>query len=147
MENNENIRYVVPEEGTNYFVDAMCIPVTSSHKAEAEAYINFLCDPEIAGANMDYVGYSTPETAAKEYMDPEMVESPIYYPDQETLARTQVFVNLPEETSKLIDKLWAEAKMGGPGETIVLVAIILGFLGVYIAILVGKRRKRLRELA
>ena len=147
VENNENIRYVVPEEGTNYFVDAMCIPVTSSHKAEAEAYINFLCDPEIAGANMDYVGYSTPETAAKEYMDPEMVESPIYYPDQETLARTQVFVNLPEETSKLIDKLWAEAKMGGPGETIVLVAIILGFLGIYIAILVGKRRKRLRELA
>ena len=147
VENNENIRYVVPEEGTNYFVDAMCIPVTSSHKAEADAYINFLCDPESAGANMDYVGYSTPETAAKEYMDPEMVESPIYYPDQETLARTQVFVNLPEETSKLIDKLWAEAKMGGPGETIVLVAIILGFLGVYIAILVGKRRKRLRELA
>ncbi len=75
------------------------------------------------------------------------MESPIYYPDQETLARTQVFVNLPEETSKLIDKLWAEAKMGGPGETIVLVAIILGFLGIYIAILVGKRRKRLRELA
>ena len=147
VEHNENIRYVVPEEGTNYFVDAMCIPVTSSHKAEAEAYINFLCDPEIAGANMDYVGYSTPETAAKEYMDPEMVESPIYYPDQETLARTQVFVNLPEETSKLIDKLWAEAKMGGPGESAVLVAIILGFLAVYIAILVYKRRKRKRELA
>ena len=147
VDNSDHIRFVVPEEGTNYFVDAMCIPVTSSHKAEAEAYINFLCDPEIAGANMNYVGYSTPETAAKAYMDVEMVESPVHYPDAEILARTQVFVNLPEDTSKLIDKLWAEAKMGGPGESAVLVAIILGFLAVYIAILVYKRRKRQRELA
>ena len=147
VDNSDNIRFVVPREGTNYFVDAMCIPATSGHKAEAEAYINFLCDPEIAGANMDYVGYSTPETAAKTYMDPEIVESPVHYPDGETLARTQVFVNLPEDTSRLIDRLWAEAKMGGPGESAVLVAIILGFLAVYIAILVYKRRKRKRELA
>ena len=147
VDNSENIRFVVPEEGTNYFVDAMCVPATSGHKAEAEEYINFLCDPEIAGANMDYVGYSTPETAAKAYMDEEMVASPLHYPSEEVLARTQVFVNLPEETSKLIDSLWAEVKMGGPGESAVLVAIILGFFAVYIAILVYKRRKRLRELA
>lgn len=147
VENSDSIRFVVPEEGTNYFVDAMCIPVTSSHKAEAEAYINFLCDPEIAGANMNYVGYSTPESAAKAYMDEEMVESPVYYPDDEILERTEVFVNLPENTGKLVDQLWAEVKMGGPGESMVLVAIILGFLGVYIAILVYKRQKRKRELA
>ncbi len=66
VDNNDSIRFVVPEEGTNYFVDAMCIPITSTHKEEAEEYINFLCDPEIAGANMNYVGYSTPESAAKE---------------------------------------------------------------------------------
>ena len=147
VDNHENIRFVVPEEGTNYFVDAMCIPATSGHKAEAEAYINFLCDPEIAGANMNYIGYSTPETAAKAYMDEEMVESPIHYPDESILARTQVFVNLPEDTARLIDRLWAEAKMGGPGESAVLAAIILGFLAVYIAIIVAKRRKRQRERA
>ena len=147
VENSDSIKFVVPQEGTNYFVDAMCIPITSSHKAEAEEYINFLCDPEIAGANMNYVGYSTPESAAKAYMDEEMVESPIYYPDEEILERTQVFVNLPDTTSKLVDRLWAEAKMGGPGESAVLAAIILGFLGVYIAIIVYKRRKRRQELA
>lgn len=147
VENNDNIGFVVPEEGTNYFVDAICIPATSSHKAEAEEYINFLCEPEIAGANMDYVGYSTPETAAKEFLSEEMVESPIHYPDEEVLERTEVFVNLPEDTSKLVDKLWAEVKMGGPGESAVLVAIILGFLLVYIAIIVYKRRKRKRELS
>lgn len=147
VENSDSIAFVVPEEGTNYFVDAMCIPITSSHKEEAEAYINFLCDPEIAGENMNYVGYSTPESAAKAYMDAEMVESSLYYPDDRILERTQVFVNLPEGTSKRLDSLWAEVKMGGPGESIVLAAIILGFLGLYIAILVCKRRKRKRELA
>lgn len=147
VENNDNIKFVVPEEGTNYFVDGICIPATSNRKEEAEEYIDFLCDPEIAGANMDYIGYSTPETAAKEYMDEEMVNSPIHYPDVETLARTQVFINLPDDTSKLVDKLWAEVKMGGPGESAVLVAIILGFLAVYVAIVIYKRRKFKREMS
>ena len=48
VENNENIKFIVPEEGTNYFVDAMCIPATAEHKKEAELYINFMCDPEIS---------------------------------------------------------------------------------------------------
>lgn len=147
VENNDNIKFVVPEEGTNYFVDGICIPATSNRKEEAEEYIDFLCDPEIAGANMDYIGYSTPETEAKEYMDEEMVNSPIHYPDVETLARTQVFINLPDDTSKLVDKLWAEVKMGGPGESAVLVAIILGFLAVYVAIVIYKRRKFKREMS
>lgn len=141
VDNSDNIAFAVPEEGTNFFVDAACIPVTASHKAEAEAYINFLCEPEIAGENMNYVGYSTPETAAKEYLDPEVVESPMYYPSKETLASTQVFVNLPTETAALLDQLWAEVKMGGPGESAVLVAIILGFLAVYIGIVIYKRRR------
>lgn len=147
VDNSENIAFAVPEEGTNFFVDLACIPATASHKREAEEYINFLCDPEIAGANMDYVGYSTPETAAKAYLDPEVAASPLHYPSQEVLAHTQAFVNLPEDTSKLLDQLWAEVKMGGPGETAVLVAIILGFLALYIAIIVYKRRKKKRELS
>ena len=142
VDNSDNIDFAVPKEGTNFFVDCMCIPGSSGHKKEAEEYINFLCEPEIAGANMDYVGYSTPETAAKEFIDPEVVESTLHYPDADTLSRAQAFVNLPEDTAALLDKLWAEVKMGGPGESAVLIAIILGFLGVYIGIVVYKRRKR-----
>ncbi len=147
VDNNDNIGFAVPKEGTNSFVDAICIPVTSGHKREAEEYINFLCDPEIAGANMDYVGYSTPETAAKEYIDPEMVESPIHYPDEATMENTEMFADLPDDINRLVDTLWAEVKMGGPGESAVLVAIILGFLALYIAIIIYKRRKRKREMA
>ncbi len=146
VDNHENIRFAIPKEGTNYFVDAACIPITSSHQREAEEYINFLCDPEIAGANMDYVGYSTPETAAKAYLSPEVAQSPLHYPTEEVLARTEAFVNLPESTSKLVDSLWAEVKMGGPGESFVLVAIILCFFGVYVSIIVYKRNKRKREM-
>lgn len=146
VDNNDNIAFVAPKEGTNFFVDAICIPATSSHKREAEAYINFLCDPEIAGANMEYVGYSTPETAAKEFIDPEVVESPIHYPTEEILANTQIFTDLPADISKLVDTLWAEVKMGGPGESGLLVAIILGFLALYIGIIVYKRQKRKKEL-
>lgn len=146
VEQNDNIGFIFPEEGTNYFVDAMCIPATSTKKAEAEAYINFLCDPEIAGANMDYVGYSTPETAAKEYLSEDAVENEIFYPDESVMKNTEVFVNLPDETADLLDTLWAEVKMGGPGQSATLVAIILGFLAVYIYIIIYKRRKRRREL-
>lgn len=146
VENNENIKFIVPEEGTNYFVDAMCIPATAEHKREAELYINFMCDPEISGANMDFVGYATPETAAKDYLAPDAVANPIYYPDQDVLDRTEVFVNLPSETSNLLDTLWAEVKMGGPGQSAVLIAIILVFLAVYIAIIIWKKQKRKREM-
>lgn len=147
VDNNPNIGFVIPEEGTNFFVDAICIPATSQHKREAEAYINFLCDPEIAGANMNYVGYSTPISAAKEYIDEETIASPMHYPGNEVLERTEAFTDLPEDISKLVDKLWAEVKMGGPGDSAVLVAIILGFFAVYLAIIIYKRRKRKRELA
>ena len=145
VEENDNIAFSVPEEGTNYFVDAICIPKTSTHKAEAEAYINFLCDPEISYENCSYIGYSTPETAAKEMMDPEITENEMYYPSEETIANTEVFINLSDTTNQLLDSLWAEVKMGGPGQVGELIAILVLFLGLYIGVVVYKRRKRARE--
>ena len=76
----------------------------------------------------------------------ETVENPIFYPPQEILDNSEVFVNLPEETSLLLDSLWAEVKMGGPGETATLVAILAGFLLLYIGIVVHKKIKAKREL-
>ena len=145
VEENDNIAFSVPEEGTNYFVDAICIPKTSTHKAEAEAYINFLCDPEISYENCSYIGYSTPETAAKEMMDPEITENEMYYPSEETIANTEVFIHLSDTTNQLLDSLWAEVKMGGPGQVGELIAILVLFLGLYIGVVVYKRRKRARE--
>ncbi len=143
----DNIAFTFPEEGSNFFVDAMCIPKTSEHKEAAEAYINFICNPEIAGENMDYVGYGVPETEAKKYMDEETVNDPVHYPGNDVISKTEVFVNLPDETASLLDTLWAEVKMGGPGSTLTLVAIIAVFLFTYIGIIIHKRRKRKREMS
>ncbi len=148
VEENENIGFTIPtEEGTNFFVDAMCIPKGAPHKEEAEAYINFLCDPEIAAANMDYVGYSTPETAAKELLPEEVQNNEIYYPPQEILDRSEVFVALSDEMNLYLDTLWAEVKMGGPGETATLIAILVFFLLLYIGIVVYKKRKLKKQMS
>ena len=66
---NANIGFVIPKEGTNKFVDAMCIPQNAEHPNEALAYINFMCDPEIAAENIKYIGYSTPSTEVKNRLD------------------------------------------------------------------------------
>ena len=144
---NPDIGFAIPtKEGTNFFVDAICIPTGAQHKKEAEAYINFLCDPEIAAANMDYIGYSTPETAAKKLLPEETVNNPIFYPEESILKKSETYVNLPEDTNMLLDTLWAEVKMGGPGQTATLVAVLLGFLLLYIVIVVYKKMKAKREL-
>lgn len=146
VESNDHIQFTIPKAGTNYFVDAMCVPAASQKKEYAEAYLNFLCDPEISAENVSYIGYATPESAAKEYLDDEVTGNPIFYPGEEILAKTEVFVNLPEKTSLAMDRLWAEVKMGGPGKSILLILILLAFLAVYVITLVYKRSKRKKRM-
>ena len=109
-EGNPDIDYFVPEEGTNLFVDAMCIPVDAQHKTEAEAYINFMCRTEVAKANAEYIGYSTPHTEARKLLDPAIGENPNFYPDQSLLDKTEVFITLPDEINELQDSLWIQLK-------------------------------------
>lgn len=107
---NEDIGFFVPEQGTNMFVDAMCVMKNTQHQAEAEQYINFLCRTEIAKANAEYLGYSTPHTEARAQLDPEVADNPVFYPDETVLANTEVFITLPQETNRLMDSLWIKLK-------------------------------------
>jgi len=90
----------------------MCIPKCAKEKEAAELIINFLCDPEIAGANMDWVSYSTPLSAAKDYMDPEIVSDPVSYPSDEILANGSSYAYLPEEISRYVEGLFMEVRNG-----------------------------------
>lgn len=111
MEDNDSLNFVVPKSGTNLFVDAMCIPVGAKQKEAAEMYINFMCEPDIAYANIDYICYSTPHQAAFDMLDEEVQTDPVSYPDEELIAeRTTVFVNLSDEANKLMQDLWTEMK-------------------------------------
>ena len=113
MDSNPDLAFYLPEEETfNVFIDAMCIPANAEHKEEAELFINFLTSPEISGGNMDYIGYGTPVSEAKEHMDPEMANNPVAYPDSDTLARGEAFVALSDEATALMDNLFNEVKAG-----------------------------------
>ena len=111
MEENENLNFYLPEEqGFNLFIDAMCIPTCCKEKEAAELFINFLCDPEIAGANMDWICYSTPLSAAKEFMDPETVSDPVSYPSDEVLSNGSSYAYLPEDISRFVESLFMEVR-------------------------------------
>jgi len=111
MGENENLDFYLPEEqGFNMFIDAMCIPTCAREKEAAETFINFLCDPEIAGANMDWICYGTPLSAAKEFIDPEMVNDPVTYPSDEALANGSSFAYLPEDISRYMESLFMEVR-------------------------------------
>lgn len=111
LEENEDLDFVVPESGTNLFIDAMCIPASSRQKEAAEMYINFMCEPDIAFANIDYICYSTPHQSAFDMLDEEVRENPVSYPDSQFIAdKTSVFVNLSDEANFRMQDLWTEMK-------------------------------------
>jgi spermidine/putrescine transport system substrate-binding protein len=111
LEDNEDLTFAVPKSGTNLFVDAMCIPTSAQNKEAAEMYINFMCEPDIAYANIDYICYSTPHSAAYEMLDDDVKNDPVSYPDEEFIAtKTTVFTNLSDEASRQMQQLWTEMK-------------------------------------
>ena len=118
LEENEDLAFVVPESGTNLFVDAMCIPTGAKQKEAAEMYINFMCEPDIAYANIDYICYSTPHSAAFEMLDEEVQTDPVSNPSNEYLeSNTTVFVNLSDEANAQMQTLWTEMKSAQPENT------------------------------
>lgn len=112
QETNPDIQFYMPTEGTNMFVDSMCILNTTEHQKEAELFINFMCEPEIAAMNAETVGYATPNTEALNLLDPEITGNELIYPDEEYLKNnTEVFINLPQKTQMLQSTLWTDLKI------------------------------------
>ncbi len=111
MYENEAIDYIVPEEGSNLWFDNMVIPRTSTNIDGAHAFINFMLDAEMAAQNADYVGYSTPNKAALDFMDPEVTEDERFYPDEETRSHLEVYRNLGLEMLGIYNELFLELKM------------------------------------
>ena len=118
LETNEDLRYVVPDEGSNWFVDAMCVLKNAQHKEEAEEWINFIAGTDANLANMDYIWYASPNKEALEQypayyeetygeeLDHENFE--IMAPPADVLDRCTLYENLPAETLMLYNDLWTE---------------------------------------
>ena len=111
MENNENLAFYLPQhQGFNMFIDSMCIPKACQEKEAAELFINFLCDPEISGENMNYICYASPISAAKDFMDDYLATSDVVYPDESVLENGTSYDYLPLEISRLVEKLFMEVR-------------------------------------
>lgn len=110
MENNEDLSYVQPKDGTNRFVDSACIPKNCTNKENAELFINFLLEAEVAKANAEHIGYSTPNQAAYELLDDDIKNNELAYPSQEYLDKCFYFSNLPDEIYDYMQEQFLRAK-------------------------------------
>lgn len=110
MELNDSLAYSVPEEGSNLWFDSMVVPVTSKHQAEAEKFIDFMCRPDIAKLNAEYIGYSTANTEAQKLLGKEISGDKLRYPDLSELDNMEIFAYDPELTEKY-SELWQQVKV------------------------------------
>ena len=148
QQENPDLGFYFPKEGFNLFIDAACIPKGCQNKAGAEAFINFLCRPDISAANLDYIGYSTPETAAKDYLDEDVTSSPVSYPDDETLARSESFAELGVGATQTMNDLWLSVKTSTSNTTLYLILTIAAVVAVILFFIISgavKRRRKARR--
>ncbi|MBR7082694.1 MAG: spermidine/putrescine ABC transporter substrate-binding protein [Clostridia bacterium] len=153
---NEDLSFYHPEEGTNIFVDVMCVPKNAGHKDLAMEYINFMLSEEIAIANAEYICYASPNTLVREneeyieYMTEEIHEDAMeilygIFDDEEYIDKMQYYYSLPDKTLGLMNDLWEELKLQSNISTaiyvicIVIVALVVGFFVVKFVI--KKRRE------
>lgn len=111
IRDNPDLEYAIPKEGTNLWFDSMVIPNTAKNKEGAEAFINFLCRPDIAARNTDYIGYSTPIPEAIEMLPDDIKNSKVAYPPHEEIENTEIFKD-PMDIIKEYDRIWTEVMSG-----------------------------------
>ena len=108
---NPDLVYVIPEEGTNVWIDSWVILKDAPNKENAEKFIDFMCRPDIALMNFDYITYSTPNIAARELIEDEDIRnSDIAFPDLSLYNNLETFSYLGEEGDALYNELWKEVK-------------------------------------
>ena len=108
---NPNLEYVIPKEGSNIWIDSWVIPKNAEHKENAEKFINFLCRPDIALMNFEYITYSTPNEAARELIEDESIRnSEIAFPDLSKYDNLETFQYLGTESDQVYGDLWNKVK-------------------------------------
>lgn len=109
-ENNEDLGFVYPKEGVNSFYDAFCIPKCTQNKKGAEAFINYMQEPQVAFQNEEYIYYASANASVMENEDSSLFENEAVYPEEEP--KSEVFLNLPQNILELQNDLWSKVKSG-----------------------------------
>ena len=107
QENNPDLAFALPREGTNRYVDAMCIIKDAENKENAEAFINFMCSTEAGLKNCEEIWYSSPLLSVREELDPEVKNDPFAYPDKSFMEeQCETFACLPADIRQLYNDEW-----------------------------------------
>lgn len=109
MENNEALNYCLPEEGTNFFVDAMCIPKNAENPELAELFINFMLEPEVGVSNSEYIGYASPNKETVALLSEEIRNNRLIYPSKEYLDKCYMYSNTPTDIYNYMQEKFIEA--------------------------------------
>ena len=109
-ENNEDLAFCFPKEGVNEFYDAFCIPTCSQNKRGAEAFINFMMEPEVALNNEEFIFYASANQEVQDNEESSLYQNEAVYPDPKPLS--QPFKNLPQNILELENTLWSRVKSG-----------------------------------
>jgi spermidine/putrescine-binding protein len=109
MSYNEDLAYVVPKEGSNVWVDGMCIPKGARNKENAERFIDFLCRPDIALINFEEIWYSTPNAGTVAMLDEETLADETIFPTDETIARCEFFKDIAADIQRY-NRVWLAVK-------------------------------------
>lgn len=141
MEDNPDLAFAIPREGTNIYTDAMCIPKGAPNKEAAEMYINFMCETKVALANVEYTCYSTPHTEAFEYLDEETQNS-VSYPSEEVKLTGEVYRALSDQGSRLLDEHWTDIMSSGNSNPATVIIFILACVAAIIVVNVWKHNKK-----
>ena len=104
------LEYIIPEEGTNYWLDSWVIPANAEHKENAEKWIDFLCRPDIAKKNFDYITYPTPNTGAYEMLDDDLKNNTALFPDLSKLTNCETIKYLGDDVDAIYNDMWKEIK-------------------------------------
>ncbi|MGI6195481.1 MAG: ABC transporter substrate-binding protein [Eubacteriales bacterium] len=139
MERNEDLAFSYPKEGVNQFIDSICIPKGTTNKDAAEAFINFLCETDIAVANCEFISYFTPQTEAMEIVG---VDERIM-PSDEVLENSETFVMLGDEANSHMEDLWLQIRSTSMFDSPVylLALILLLALIIFIILYVARKKK------
>jgi len=108
IELNEDLAYVVPQEGSNIWVDCAVIPVSAKNKENAEKFIDFLCRGDIAAANVEEIGYCSPNTAAIELLGEDYQNSSVMNPSDEVINRCEYYHDMDEMWLNIYTTLYSD---------------------------------------
>ena len=147
IDDNPDLDYCIPEDGTNRFVDAFCIPKDAQNKEAAEMYINFMNETQLAYVNTDYLCYTTVHDGVDELLDEETKNNELRCPDSEYLnEKTEVFINLSKDTNDYTQELWNQIKIDKSKSTWLVPVLLIVAIAFTVFINVRRSSKKKQDI-